>query len=242
MNNNRTHISADPETLAGEIARLIVSKVKQKQSESQYFNLAISGGNTPDILFGMLAGGFSDLLPWSALRIFWVDERCVAPDDKQSNYGNVNRILFSHVPIPPGNIFRIQGENEPNKEALRYREVLKSELPEKNGLPFFDLILLGMGDDGHTASIFQDNLQLIHSSETVAVATHPLSGQQRITLTGDVICNAGQVAFIITGHSKAGILESILNEKGDFERFPAYYILSGCDAELYLDEEVAERL
>lgn len=239
---NRTYIDSEPETVAETVAKLIVSKVKQKEKTGEPFNLAISGGNTPNLLFGMLATEFTDQINWNLLRIFWVDERCVAPDDKESNFGNVNKILLKNVPLPAGNIFNIRGDNEPPAEAIRYRDVLKNELPEKNGLPVFDLLLLGMGDDGHTASIFPDNLDLIHSPETVAVATHPQTGQTRITLTGDIICNAENVALVITGHSKAEILESILNEKGDFERFPIYYILTGCDAELYMDYEAAERL
>lgn len=239
---NRTHIFPEPETVAQEIAKLIISKVKQKEDLGKPFNLAISGGTTPNILFRMLAEEFKEQVAWDTVRIFWVDERCVPPTDKESNFGNAYNILFRHVPIPDENIFNVRGDNEPVVETLRYSDILKRELPGKNGFPLFDLVLLGMGDDGHTASIFPDNLDLIHASESVATATHPQSGQQRITLTGDVICNADQVAFVITGHSKAEILESILNEKGDFERFPAYYILTGCDAELYLDYEAAERL
>ena len=239
---NRTHINPEPESVAESVARLIVSKVKQKESTSEHFNLAISGGNTPNILFELLANEFAGQFDWNTLRIFWVDERCVDPTDKESNYGNAHKILLKNVPMPPENIFNIRGDNDPSAEAMRYREVLKKVLPEKDGFPVFDLILLGMGDDGHTASIFPDNLDLIHSPETVEVAMHPQSGQKRITLTGNVICNAKQVVFLITGDSKAEILESILNEKGDFERFPAYYILSGCEAELYLDYEAAERL
>lgn len=239
---NKTHINHEPESVAESVARLIVSKVKQKEGTLEHFNLAISGGNTPNILFRMLADEYAGQIDWNTLRIFWVDERCVDPADKESNYGNVHKILLENVPLPPENIFNIRGDNNPSDEVVRYRQVLKKELPEKNGFPVFDMILLGMGDDGHTASIFPDNLELIHSAQTVEAALHPHSGQYRITLTGNVICNAKQVIFLITGNSKAEIIESILNEKGDFERFPAYYILSGCEAELYLDFEAAERL
>ena len=239
---NKTNINHEPESVAESVARLIVSKVKKKEGTLEHFNLAISGGNTPNILFGLLADEYAGQIDWNTLRIFWVDERCVDPADKESNYGNVHKILLENVPLPPENIFNIRGDNNPSDEVVRYREVLKKELPEKNGFPVFDMILLGMGDDGHTASIFPDNLELIHSAQTVEVALHPHSGQYRITLTGNVICNAKQVIFLITGNSKAEIIESILNEKGDFERFPAYYILSGCEAELYLDFEAAERL
>ncbi|MHB9056964.1 MAG: 6-phosphogluconolactonase [Paludibacteraceae bacterium] len=239
---NRTHILTEPEIVAQEVANMLVAKLKQKESTQQPFNLAISGGSTPNILFGMLAGEYADKIYWETLRIFWVDERCVNLTDKESNYGNAYRIMLSKVPIPEENIFFIKGNEDPVREVKRYREVLKKQLPEKEGLPFFDLVLLGMGNDGHTASIFPDNLELVHSQETAEVARHPQSRQLRITLTGDVICNAGQIVFMVTGRNKAEILESIINEKEDFERYPAYYILTGCDAELYMDYEAAERL
>lgn len=239
---NRTYILSEPEIVAQEVANMLVAKLKQKESTQQPFNLAISGGSTPNILFDMLAGEYADKISWKTLRIFWVDERCVNPTDKESNYGNAYRIMLSKVPIPEENVFFIKGDEDPVREVKRYREVLKKQLPEKESLPFFDLVLLGMGNDGHTASIFPDNLDLVHSRETAEIARHPQSRQLRITLTGDVICNAGQIVFMVTGHNKAEILESIMNEKEDFERYPAYYILTGCDAELYMDYEAAERL
>lgn len=242
MKETNLYVYSEPERVAESIANLIVEKVNAKKEQDKPFNLAISGGNTPNILFSMLAEEFADKVEWNFLRLFWVDERCVEPNDKESNFGNAHRILLKHVPIPKENIFNIQGDNEPTEEALRYQKLLKNELPEKNGMPFFDLILLGMGDDGHTASIFPDNMELIHSSTTVAAVAHPITGQKRVTLTGDVICNAEHVVFLITGHSKAEILEEIIHEKGDFERYPAYYILENCDVELYLDDEASEKL
>ena len=242
MKETNLFVFPEAEQVAESIAELLVDKINQKKKQSKHFNLAISGGNTPNILFAMLAGEFAEKVDWDALRLFWVDERCVEPTDSESNFGNVYKILLKNVPIPQENIFRMKGENEPAVEAVSYKKTLKNELPEKDGLPVFDLVLLGMGDDGHTASIFPDNMELIHASETVAWAKHPQTGQRRITLTGDVICNAEHVIFVITGHSKANVLEEIIQEKGDFERYPAYYILANCDAELYLDSEAAEKI
>lgn len=242
MLTNKTHVFDEPEMTAGAVANLIISKIKEQNGSLPYFNLAVSGGSTPNLLFAMLADEYAAQIPWNKLRLFWVDERCVPSTDKESNYGTMQALLLSKVPIPKENIFYVQGDNEPEAEAVRYQKLLENELPEKNGLPEFDLILLGMGDDGHTASIFPYNMELIHSPQTVATAKHPQTRQNRITLTGNVICNAKHIAFVITGHVKAGILDAILNEKADFERYPTYYILSNSDAELYLDYEAAEKL
>lgn len=243
MLKNKIHIFSEPEETAESVAKLITAMLNEKVSAGKSLNIAISGGSTPNLLFGMLSGEYAEKINWEKLRFFWVDERCVDPTDKESNYGNVNNILLKNVPIPEANIFRMKGENVPIEEAVQYQNTLRNELPEVNGMPQFDLVLLGMGDDGHTASIFPGNLELLHSTESVAAAKHPQTGQNRITLTGSVICNAKHVAFVITGHSKAEVLESIMHEKGDFERFPTYYILTGCgDVELYLDHEAAERL
>lgn len=239
---NRTFTESEPEMTAEAVAQLIVSKQKSKIAEGKIFSLAVSGGSTPNILFSLLADEYADKINWDKIKIFWVDERCVDPTDKESNFGTAYELLLKKVPIPQENILNIRGDNEPIVEVQRYSRIIKTELPEKEGLPVFDLILLGMGDDGHTASIFPDNLPLLHSPEIVATAKHPQTGQNRITLTGEVICNAEQVAFVITGHSKSEVLDAIMNEKGDFERYPAYYILTSCDAELYLDDEAAERL
>lgn len=242
MLTNKIHVFDDPGLTAGAVAKLIISKIKEQEDSPLYFNLAVSGGSTPNLLFSMLADEYAAQIPWEKLRIFWVDERCVPPTDKESNYGTMNTLLLGKVPIPTANIFRMQGENLPAEEAVRYENLLHDELPEKNGLPQFDLILLGMGDDGHTASIFPDNIGLIHSPQTVATAIHRKSGQERITLTGNVICNAKHIAFVITGHAKADVLDAVISEKGDFERYPTYYILSNSHAELYLDYDAAEKL
>lgn len=239
---NKTNIYAEAEMTAVAVAELIVSMQKEKLSENEPLSLAVSGGSTPNILFSLLAGEYKKRIDWEKIKIFWVDERCVPPTDKESNFGTTNNLLLKNVPIPQSNIFRMQGEQKPEEEALRYSKILADELTKKSGLPEFDLILLGMGDDGHTASIFPNNLALLGDPQTVATVSHPVTGQERITLTGNVICNAKKVVMLVTGHTKSNVLEEILHEEGDFERYPAYYILVKCDAELYLDDEAAERL
>lgn len=243
MLKNKTHIFEDPARTAHAVAMRIINGVnKKKKSGDEPFNLALSGGSTPNILFELLAGELKSKLDWSAIRLFWVDERCVPPTDKESNYGVAKKLMISKVPIAPENVFRMKGEVNPAEEAARYRTLLAEKLPKANGLPQFDMILLGMGDDGHTASIFPDRMVLLQADETVAIAQHPISGQYRVSLTGKLIENAKELLFVITGDGKAEVLDEIMHEKQDFERYPSYYILANSHAELYLDHDAAKKL
>jgi len=164
----------------------------------------------------------------------------VPPDDEESNFGMTQEFLFSKVNIPPSNVHRIFGENEPQKEAIRYSEIIKSRLNLKNDFPEFDLILLGVGDDGHTASIFPDQMKLLNSEKICEVAIHPSSGQKRITLTGKVINNSERIYFLVTGKSKAEVVAEILEKKNGYLKYPAANINSYNGNILwYLDKEAS---
>jgi 6-phosphogluconolactonase len=135
----------------------------------------------------------------------------------------------------------MMGEEEPHAEADRYEAILKTQLPIRDGLPCFDLVLLGMGTDGHTASIFPDQMQLLHSGRICEVAIHPETGQNRITLTGSVINNAERVCFMVTGGSTASVLATILADGKGAEKYPAAHIKpTNGILEWYLDEEAAQ--
>lgn len=234
------HVFDTPNEAARAVAELILCKSKEKNKQSLPFNIAVSGGNTPKLLFTILAENYANSIPWNLIRLFWVDERCVPPTDSESNFGMTYENLLKQVPIHDSNIFRIQGELDPEKEAIRYQELLENELPNRNGFPQFDLILLGMGDDGHIASIFPDNMRLLHSDLAVSVSVHPISGQKRITLTGKTINQADQVIFLITGDPKKDILRQIIQHKPESEKYPAAYVhsVSG-NIEFYLDKPAA---
>jgi len=241
--NPNLHIYETPEDTARAVADLILVKAKEKNKKSLPFNIALSGGNTPKLLFKLLASEYVDSIPWHFMRLFWVDERCVPPTHAESNYGMTYKNLLKTVPIHDANVFPIQGEIDPQKETARYQNVLISQLPSRNGVPKFDLILLGMGDDGHTASIFPNQLNLLHSEQFVAVSMHPVSGQKRITLTGQTINQADDVVFLITGSSKAELLNQIIHRKPKFENYPASYIHAhAVPAQFYLDKASAEKL
>jgi 6-phosphogluconolactonase len=180
---------------------------------------------------------------WEQVNFFWVDERCVPPDHAESNYRMTNETLFRPLSLGYDHVYRMMGEEEPRGEAERYAALLLSRVTARRGLPCFNLILLGMGTDGHTASIFPDQMQLMHSERICEVARQPETGQYRITLTGPVINNAERVCFMISGEDKATVLASIINGEKGSEKLPAAHIkpLHG-KLEWYLDEKAAQLL
>ncbi len=175
--------------------------------------IALSGGSTPKSLFDYWATNHKSDIDWNSVYLFWGDERCVPPTDEQSNYKMTKDHLLDFVPIPSKNIFRIKGENNPAEEAKRYSNLLEMEVDMIDDLPSFDIVILGMGDDGHTASIFPYEISLWDNEEFCVVATHPDSGQKRVSLTGGVINNAKRVAFLVTGANKAEKVEQIFKYK-----------------------------
>jgi 6-phosphogluconolactonase len=221
---NEIKIFRTPKELADDFAARLAKLINDSASSGRPYSIAVSGGNTPRLLFESLADNYSDSIKWEYLRIFWVDERCVNPDNEESNFGTMKKLLLDRINIPPANIHRMKGEENPEIEADRYSRTLGSAIPFRNGLPWFDLILLGMGEDGHTASIFPGNLKLFTTDNLCAVATNPHSGQKRITLTGKVINNASRIVFMVTGSNKAVLAGKILKKSEDYKNYPASYI------------------
>ncbi len=179
------------------------------------FSVALSGGNTPVALYQRLAGA-GEISTWNRTHVFLVDERFVPFKDKESNYRMINRALLSHIEIPGKNIHPVStSENTPHDSAVKYEEDLISFFNTKPGeFPGFDLILLGIGEDGHTASLFPDALSL-NETERLAVAASPpdKSGKERITLTFPVINNADNILFLICGSNKAVVVDEVLQKK-----------------------------
>ena len=228
-------IYKDKNTVAKEFSKFFASQT----GENKEFHVALSGGSTPKIVFDVLADEFGSSVDWSVVHFYWGDERCVSPDDDQSNYKMTVEHLFSKIDVPETNIHRVQGENDPKQEAQRYSSVLSDILPNVNGYPQFDLVILGMGDDGHTASIFPHEIELWHSEKVCEVAVHPESGQKRVTITGDVINNAKTVAFLVTGVSKVEKVSEILDQKGDFKSYPANLVAPKSGNLLWFLDEAA---
>tara|TARA_R110000764_G_scaffold15273_1_gene43495 strand:- start:228 stop:713 length:486 start_codon:yes stop_codon:yes gene_type:complete len=151
--------------------------------------------------------------------------------------------LISKVDIPEENIHRIKGENDPKLEAKRYGDLLETELPKELGLPQFDLVLLGMGDDGHTASIFPHEINLWISPDNCEVAIHPESGQRRVSITGRIINNAKTVVFLVTGDSKSEKVRIIIEREEGYLKYPASHVSPKTkDLIWFLDAAAAEQL
>jgi len=217
-------IFQSPAELAVEFASDIVSGIMAAVHKEQHFTIALSGGTTPKTLFSVLAEDFNGSIPWKNVHLFWGDERCVAPEDQHSNYKLAKEYLLDKIDIPVTNIHRIKGENDPVVEAGRYASEIKEFVKSKNGIPIFDLIILGMGTDGHTASIFPGQQALLTSDKLCDVSMNPVTSQKRITLTGKVLNNAALLAFLVTGKNKAWLVSEILTKAKEADYYPAAHI------------------
>lgn len=213
----KIEIFSSKDDLSRHFGNVLMNLADKKET----VNIALSGGNTPKAIFDYLSEHLKDSILWEKLRFYWVDERCVSPTHSDSNYGMTVKHLLSKVPVSENQVFRIEAEKDPVEAAQEYAELLKNNLPRKNNLPYLDLTILGMGDDGHTASIFPQEMYLWNSHNLCEVATHPQTGQKRVTLTGGIINNSAQVLFLVTGISKAVKVHEILNETGGYLGYPA---------------------
>ncbi|WP_375749482.1 6-phosphogluconolactonase [Vibrio sp. HN007] len=206
-------------------------------------HISLSGGSTPKLLFKTLAQAPHNTdIEWKNLHFWWGDERCVAPDDAESNYGEANELLFKNVDLPEGNVHRIRGEADPKKEVLRFAQEMELVIPPKKGMPAFDWILLGMGTDGHTASLFPHQTDF-SDQELSIIAKHPESGQVRISKTAKLIENADRITYLVLGESKAEVLKEIQDTPAEQLPYPAAKIQSTYgQTEWYLDSQAAKLL
>lgn len=240
----RVKIFETPNALAEELAGEFYFHVAKLSQQQDKINIALSGGSTPHLWFKRIAShriSHSFDIVWHKVHFFWCDERCVPADHPDSNYGMAYKLFLKPLGINSSNIHRIRGEDDPEEEAIRYAKEIFKYVPVRDSIPVFDWIFLGMGDDGHTASIFPDQLNLLYSDKICEVAVHPQTGQKRITLTGKTLVNARRVTFIITGSSKSQIVHEILTGKPPSKLYPAKHIrpLRG-EPEWYLDKNAAE--
>lgn len=214
------------EALAQSIAAMLIKDLDRVESD-HYYTIALSGGSAAEYLFHYLSDNYVERISWEKLLVFWVDERCVSPDDDESNYRMVYESLLQNVPIPDANIFRIRGEYNPSAEARQYSELVTSMVPEYRGLPQFDLMLLGLGSDGHVASIFHDRPDLFTTGNLFEVVTRPDKKQKRITATGRLINNSLKIYYIVFGKEKASVVSQVVEGKSGSEFIPASRIMPG---------------
>ncbi len=210
------HIHKTPEAMAERAAHLFAAACEEAVNERGVFRVALSGGQTPVPLFHLLAqSDWADRLPWDKMVFFWADERCVGPDHPESNYGMARRELLSHVPAT--HFYRMRGEEDPVEAAARYEAQIREDFALAPGaLPRFDFILLGMGEDGHTASIFPNSPLLgvkkpEEKRRLVADVYVPERKADRITLTLPVLNNARCCMFLVAGAEKHAALANALN-------------------------------
>ncbi len=241
------HISADPGELTRTAAEEFVRQAAKAIESNGRFTVALSGGSTPKGLYTLLASEadpFRGRVPWGNIHFFWGDERHVPPDHPGSNYRMVYDALLSQVPVPTDHVHRIPAENpDAGKAAEEYEQALSEFFGLDEGeWPRFDLVLLGMGPDGHTASLFPGTAVLDERKHLVAASWVEKLNTTRITLTPPVLNNAACVVFLISGEEKAEALRTVLT--GDFQpvRLPAQLIRPGPGRLFGLVDRAAARL
>lgn len=235
---------------ANEVSRrgadLLIRLAREKAADNQRLSVALSGGSTPRTMFEMLAGEeLRAQVPWDTVDLFWGDERCVPPDHKDSNYRMTREALLEKAPIPPEHVYRIPAdEKDPARGAALYEQTLRDYFGLKPGeLPRFDLIYLGMGDDGHTASLFPGTKALAEEKSVVTKNYVDKFQSYRITLTAPAINNGRLIAFLIAGAGKADRLHEVIEGPRDPDRLPSQRIKPRDGKLVYIvDEAAAARL
>ena len=211
----------DAPEIAHESAERVVAAASRAAEEGRNFSIALSGGSTPKALFELLASeAYRSRIDWPRVEVFFGDERTVPPDHKDSNYRMAREALLAKVPIPGHNVYRMAGERDPNTAAKEYGQMLK----EKFGDGGIDLVLLGMGDDGHTASLFPETEALNETKHRCVANYVPKLNTWRLTLTAPFINRACEVLFLVTGASKAPRLHEVLEGPPDPRRLPVQLI------------------
>ena len=206
----KMHVFDDNRSFVDGSADFIAALAAGAIAERGRFTIALSGGGTPKQIYARLAtADYRGRIAWEKVHIFFGDERCVPPDDARSNYRMAREAWFGHSPIPAENIHRIRGEDDPALEALRYEEEI-ARLYRTGAFPAFDLILLGMGDNGHTASLFPGTAALREKERLVVAQYVEVMTTWRVTFTAPLINAARHVAFLAEGAGKAQMLRNVL--------------------------------
>ena len=234
------HIHRDAYAMAERAAHIFAASCEEAIAERDVFRVALSGGHTPIYLFRLLSEpDWVERLPWNKISLFWVDERCVEPDHPESNFGMARRELLANVPVT--HFFRMKNEGNPEEAARNYEKLLIREFELGNGeLPRFDLMLLGMGGDGHTASIFPGSPVLSEKSRLVADVYVPSLKADRLTLTLPVINNSRCCMFMVTGKDKHNALGKVLNLLVE-PTLPAQMVRPGVGDLVWIMDEAAAR-
>jgi 6-phosphogluconolactonase len=224
MTSPEIKVLPDPDALAHEAANRIVEAAQNAIESRHRFTIALSGGSTPKALYEILAtDAYRKQIDWPRVEIFFGDERCVPPDHPESNFRMAKEAMLGKIPIPGDNIYRMRGEIDPEQAATEYGRMLK----EKFGDGGLDLVLLGMGEDGHTLSLFPGTKAVTETHHRVVAnyAEHSTTGKSwRITMTAPFINESEQIFVLVTGVAKAKTLSQVLEGPRDPDHLPIQYI------------------
>ncbi|NIM92507.1 MAG: 6-phosphogluconolactonase [Anaerolineales bacterium] len=227
MSRGVIRIFPDHETLSKVLAETIVQRSHSSIVTRKVFDIALSGGGTPKNLYRLLASSpYIDRIHWEKVRFFWGDERLVPPDHPESNYGQVYEQLLQHVNVTSDQIFRIRGELGLEEAVADYSSQLAEASPDRNTWPRFDVVLLGLGEDGHVASIFpgpasEQELQAPVIATKLEYQDRPV---ERVTLTPMVFNTAREIFYLVVGEGKAGALARVFSDEEDLNKQPAVRI------------------
>ena len=234
---DNVHVFSDSDALADALALRWREEAERAVKENRLYTGVLSGGATAAKVYQKLAiPGFGEEIPWESVHLFWTDERCVPPESEESNFGTAYRTFLSSIPIPDENIHRIRGEADPDAESIRYEKEIREHLALRNTKGyFFDWVLLGLGIDGHTASLFPGQEKLMTTSKLCEVAQHPETDEKRITLTPSSILQSAHITYHVSGQQKSEIVSALVLKPTQTKNYPAAHI----PGEWYLDEAAA---
>ncbi|MFC1627479.1 6-phosphogluconolactonase [Gemmatimonadota bacterium] len=240
----RLEIFPDPESMSRAAALFISERLRQAVDIRGRASLALSGGSTPRRIYQFLVSLSAPVLPWEQIHLFWGDERWVPADDPESNYALARETILNTATLPPENIHPVPTNAATIEEgAARYEEEVRTFFASSGGSgdsPTFDLIHLGVGEDGHTASLFPDDPALLETDRWVVPVTSPSwrPPRERVTFTLPLINNARTVLFTASGNAKRKVVKSIVLDQGDGEMsYPAAMVNAIEDLVWYVDEE-----
>lgn len=218
-----------------------IALARQSILEHGVFRVVLAGGSTPRPVYEALAARHAEI-DWSHVHLFWGDERCVPPDHPDSNYHMAHAALIEHVPIPTANVHRMEGERDPVQAAAAYETLLRKEFSDQR-IPHFDLILLGMGDDGHTASLFPGT-PAVHESQKWVVGHYiEKLNTWRLTLTPAALNAAAHLIFVVSGANKADMLVNVLRYDGQEAVYPSQVVQPTAGSLTWMvDKDAAQKI
>jgi 6-phosphogluconolactonase len=233
-------VRSDPEALAAEAAGAFSTAAAESIGARGLFRVALSGGSTPALFHRHLAErSFRSSIAWGDVRFFFGDERCVPPDHARSNYRMARETLFEPLAIAPANVFRMRGEEEPRRAAAAYEALLRERVPSESGLPRLDLVVLGLGPDGHTASLFPGTKALSEKKRLAAANFVPKFQEWRLTLTFPCLNAASRILFLVAGEEKSGVAAKILGKSRGDRTLPASGVRPRSGSVLWLLDRAA---